>query len=91
MKGQYYVVFLRPDPAVSSEAIKEAMNKALDWYRAGSTFWIVYTKRDADGLYRRLKPLVNDKGRIFVAKLDLEDRQGWMEKGFWEWIKKARD
>jgi len=67
------------------------MNKALDWYKANNTFWIVYTTRDAEGLYKRFKLCVNEKGRIFIAKLDLDDRQGWMGKGFWEWIKKERE
>lgn len=91
MKGQFYVIYLKPDPEVSLETVKEAMNKTLDWYRINSTLWITYTTRDAEGLYKRLKPCVKEKGRIFITKLDLNDRQGWMQNGFWEWIRKGRD
>ncbi|MDF3980453.1 hypothetical protein P3W23_00365 [Luteibacter sp. PPL554] len=91
MKGQFYAVYIKPSPDASADTIKEAMNKSLDWYRVSENFWIVYTARNAEVLYKRLKPSVKDPGRVFISRLDLTDRQGWMAKGFWTWLKKERE
>jgi hypothetical protein len=32
--------------------------------------------------------LVEPAGTLFICKLDISERQGWMPKKFWEWLKK---
>ena len=91
MKGQFFAVYIKCEDDDSYNSIKDKMNKALDWYRVSSNFWIVYTSSDVGRLYGRYKALIGSKGRLFVVKLDLNDRQGWMSKGFWAWIKKERE
>lgn len=91
MKGNFYVVYIKPNSDASTDTIKDAMNKALDWYKIKDDFWILYTTSNAEKLYGRLEPSIGKKGRVFIAKLDLSDRQGWMAKGFWEWVRKERE
>lgn len=86
--AEFYVVYIKRGPDVSYDALKEKMNLALDWYRIDETFWALYTTSDAEKWYGRLSPLVKDSGRVFICKLDVTDRQGWMNKSFWNWIRR---
>jgi hypothetical protein len=84
----FYSIFIKPNPGVSSENIKTAMDLALDWYRVSETTWIVFSSSDADKLYARLKKYVGPKGRVLVLKVDHTDRNGFMPKDFWAWVNK---
>ena len=30
---------------------------------------------------------MDDNDLLFVCRLEIQDRQGWLDKSFWEWIK----
>ena len=64
------------------------MNLARDWYRISARIWVVYTTSDAEKWYGRLHKVVKDAGRMFICKLDISDRQGWMDEDFWDWARK---
>jgi hypothetical protein len=86
----YYHVYLRSKPDVSADEIREKMDLALDWFKYGDNVWILYTSSDAQKLYARYKPLVEPGGNVFICRLDVEDRQGWVTSRLWEWLKKER-
>lgn len=87
-KAYYYQIYVRSKPGITREKIKKKMDLALDWYRYSDECWIVYTTSDAHKWYERLSPLVKAEGYVLIVRLDISDRQGWMPKGFWAWIKK---
>jgi hypothetical protein len=83
----FYVVYIERLESVSYDALKEKMNLCRSWYRLNEKMWIVYSKSDVDKLYRRFTSLVKDDGSLFICKLDIETRQGWMNKRFWSWLR----
>lgn len=87
----FYFIYLDRDPALSLDDAEKVMNYALHWYRLNSKTWIVYTTSDAEKWYGRLKRFVKNNGNVFVCKLDISDRQGWMSREFWRWFHEMED
>ncbi len=85
--SDFYHIFIKPNKGVTSEQVEEKMNLAVDWFRCTPNVWIVYTTSDADKWLNRLKPFVEPDGSLFICKLDIARRNGWMNNEFWKWIK----
>ena len=81
-----YQIYIAPSPGIERKDIEEKMDLAIDHFRCSSRCWIVYTASNARRWYIRLKPLVESGGQLFICKLDISDRQGWMSKRFWDWL-----
>jgi hypothetical protein len=86
----FYHIYISPKSGVNQENIQEKMDLAIDWFHYHQRCWIVYTSSDADKWQRRLEPLVEPDGDLFICRLDMTDCQGWMDKEFWAWIKSKR-
>jgi len=86
--GEFYHIFIEPKAGVTREQVEEKMNLALDWFRCNSNVWVLYTTSDKNKLQTRLKPLVKPKGSLFICKLDIYKRNGFMTQKFWDWINK---
>ena len=84
-------IYVNPKQGVTREQIEEKLNKALDWFRYYVNIYVVYTTSDVDTWYERLEELVKPDGSLFICKLDIKSRQGWMTKKFWEWIKAKKE
>jgi hypothetical protein len=82
-----YVVSMIPRPGVSTEEVETALNARKDWIRFRKNTWLVATRTNADVLYSSLWKFVKPEGELFVGKLDLSERSGWMTKSFWTWLK----
>ena len=82
-----YHIYLVPRAGVTLDQIKEKLNLALDWYKYAENCWVVETTSDAGKWQARLKPLVEPSGSLLILKIDSTERQGWMTKKFWDWIK----
>lgn len=51
--------------------------------------WMIATEKDAGEIYLKLKPkLVIPGDRIFITEMNKGNRQGWMSKIVWNWMKK---
>jgi hypothetical protein len=77
----------RPAP---TKSIQKVLNKAFDWVRYAPNCYIVYTSRDPQHWYGLLREVIDEDDNIFVVELNIENRQGWLPKSVWEWIKKPR-
>lgn len=88
--AQFYQIYLSPKPGVTEAEIEERMNLALDWYKYGDENWVVFSTSDIPAWHRRLSPIFKPDGYVFIAKLDLEGRRGWMPHSFWDWLKQKR-
>lgn len=73
-----------------TESIENILDKALDWIRYAPNCYILYTTRDVQTWYARLRKVLHEKDNIFVVELNIENRQGWLPRSVWEWIKKDR-
>lgn len=90
MSHHFLQISLEPKEGFEESAFLESLNEAEDWIKYMDHCWIVKTTRSARETYRSLKPTLNGS-RVFVIKVDMEDRQGWMPTLFWEWLKKPLD
>jgi len=86
----FYMVYLDRNLDVTIDDVKKTFDLALEWYRINSELWIIYSTGDAEKWYSRLKKYIKDGGHIFVCKLNIADRQGWMSKEFWNWLRETR-
>ncbi len=86
--GNFYIVYIKCLEDTSYESLKEKMDLSRNWYRITENNWILYTTSNAEKWYSRLSPLVKDSGSLFICKLDMSERQGWMNEKFWAWIRK---
>lgn len=85
--ADFYHIFIQPKKGVTTDEVEEKMNLAIDWFRFTRNVWIVYTTSDEDKWQRRLKPLVKPEGSLFICRLNISLRNGWMTRDFWDWIK----
>ncbi|MDI9349050.1 MAG: hypothetical protein QM537_03490 [Candidatus Symbiobacter sp.] len=89
--GSFYIVFVHCRDGLAYKKLENIMDKALSWYRFNDTTWVVYSKKSADELASRYADLVNDGGNLFINKLDAHEREGLMDKGFWQWLQQPID
>lgn len=90
-KAEFYMLYIKRKPDVIYETVKEKINLSVDWYRINEELWILYTTSNAEKWYSRLSPYVKEGGNIFISKLDVSSRQGWMDKKFWKWLRREKD
>ena len=73
------------------EAIKNVAGEG-NWQHPMESIWVVavssYSITNAERIYDNIRQYIDENDSIFVTKIDQLDRQGWMPKTFWEWIKK---
>ena len=50
--------------------------------------WFIQSDWDAQDIYKKLRPCIDDNDLLLVIKVDKTDKQGWMVKSFWEWLNK---
>jgi len=86
----FYHIYIKPKEGISLEDVEKKMNLALDWFRYDRNCYVVYSTSDTDKWLERLKPLFYPKGRVFISELNIRNRNGWMTKDFWDWLKKKR-
>lgn len=65
-------------------------SNAIDWLRYAPNCWIVWTSSSPQEWYQRLKPFLKEADRLFIVKIDMSVRQGWLEKNAWDWMDKRR-
>ncbi len=87
----FFIIFINPSKEATSSQVKEKLNLAIDWYRIKPDLWVVYSTSDEERWYSRLSSLVKPDGFVFICKLDLQHRQGWMKKDFWQWLRREQN
>lgn len=88
--GTFIHVYITPKNGVTREKVEEKMNLAVDWYRYTNHLYIVYTTSDIPKWQSRLQELVEPDGFMFICEFNIRNYNGWMQQGFWDWIKKSR-
>ncbi len=72
------------------EAIKTLAGDG-NWQHPMESFWVIavsdYSYRDAGSFYEEFRKYIDGNDSLFVVRIDQGDRQGWMPKSFWIWLK----
>ena len=74
-----------------NDRLINAVKGALDWYRYSPNCWVIWTRRTPGEWNTILRKYIEADMYYFVCELYIENRQGWMPRGFWDWLKEERD
>lgn len=68
--------------------VVEKIKQLGDYQHPLVPLWFVKTELNANEIYRAIKPLLREKDRLFIMNIAKpDDRQGWLSKNFWQWLK----
>ena len=89
-KAVFYQIYVVPKEGISYETIEKKIDLGLDWFKYDKALYVVYSTSDVKKWMLRLRPLVEKDGRLFICELNISNRNGWMNRSFWTWLKKKR-
>ena len=68
--------------------VMEMIKTLGEYQHPMSTLWFVRTNYTANDIYDHIRPLLREKDHIFVVEVNQQkNRQGWLAKSFWQWLK----
>jgi hypothetical protein len=89
-KGQFLHIAFKWSAAPKTTELEATFNQAVDWLRYTPNCWIVWTTSSAQKWFERLKPHLGASDHMFICRLDVTERNGWLPKWLWEWLGKQR-
>lgn len=69
-----------------SELIKSIKSFGT-WAKPCESYWLISTSIDAKEIFAKLKPYIDANDSIFITRIDLSDRAGWLSQELWNWMK----
>lgn len=88
--AKFYHIYINPKKGITKEVIEKKLNLAIDWYRYDDKVYIVYSTSDVKKWQSRLIEFVKNGGQLFIVELNINNRSGWFNSDFWNWIKSDR-
>lgn len=87
-KSLYVISYDLKNPGRDYTSLYEAI-KSFEWKHPLESTWLVKTDHSADYIakYLRADGRMDVSDLLFVCKLEPNDRQGWLDKSIWEWIR----
>lgn len=60
-----------------------------NWQHPLESVWVVSVLEtfSANDIYNVVRNEIDDNDSLFIADITAKDRQGWLAKSFWEWMK----
>lgn len=88
-KSIYIISYDLKNPGRDYSSLYDAIKK-YDWQHPLESTWLVKTEDSADNISQTLRSdgKMDESDLLFVCRLDPKDRQGWLDKSVWEWIRK---
>lgn len=76
-------------PGQKYSAVYDAIDALGAWARPLESTWIVVGPGlTAQHVYDRVRPALDDNDHIFAVDISAQDRQGWLSKDIWDWIRR---
>lgn len=63
------------------------MEQSLNYIKYMPNCYIMYTDLNIDEIYRNIKSVLEEDEHVFICEINLANRQGWLPKSVWKWIK----
>ena len=82
------VTYNLTEPSASYGDLFDVLKSQNSWWHYLPSTWLVDTDLDAEMLYEKLKPYLRSGDHILITKLNSSERQGWLPKKAWAWIKR---
>lgn len=73
-------------PGQNYHALHSAIKECGDWWHYLDSTWLIDTRLDAQAVWDRLSPHVDNNDRVLVIGIT-SDYQGWLPQEAWEWIR----
>lgn len=64
----------------------EEIKNNYNWWHYFDNTWMIIADEGANGIYEKLKPFLDADINILIIEVG-KDRQGWLPKKAWEWIR----
>ena len=89
MTKTFLVTYDLKRPGQNYSDLYDAIKSEGDWQHPLESIWAVKTgiSVSAGTLYKRLRPLIDENDSLFIVEITDQDRQGWLAKSFWTWLK----
>lgn len=77
-------------PGQNYAELYEAIKSLGEWQHPLESTWMIKVGSvvSSNDLYTELRSKIQDDDLLFVVEITNQDRQGWLAKTFWEWMKK---
>lgn len=85
MEKVFVVVYEFEKPTDNYESLVNELQSSSAWWHYMKNVWLVRTNEDADELFRRVRPHIDDDVNLLILEAGSE-RQGWLTEEAWEWI-----
>lgn len=91
-KSLYIISYDLKVPGRDYSSLYDAI-KTFEWQHPLESTWLVITEYSADEISKLLRKngRMDDSDLLFVCRLDPKDRQGWLDKSVWVWIRNYLD
>lgn len=86
----YIISYDLRTPGRNYTPLYDAIKAYGDWQHPMESFWTISTDDDANVIFNKLSPNIDNNDSLFIIQMDLKDMQGWLPKSFWEWINKSK-
>lgn len=87
-KKYYHIsINLKTGIILKNSLIKRILEEHVNWIKYMPNCYIVVSDDSIDTIYNKIKTLLDEGEHVFICELKLENRQGWLPKSVWNWIK----
>jgi hypothetical protein len=92
MTKTFLITYDLKRPGQNYSDLYDAIKSEGDWQHPLESIWAVKTgiSVSAGTLYERLRPLIDENDSLFIVEITDQDRQGWLAKSFWTWLKENK-
>ena len=88
MNNSFYIItYDLKVPGRDYASLYSAIKNAAEWQHPLESVWILYTYKTADQLFEEIHPTMDNSDLLFISEISNDNRQGWMAKSCWEWMK----
>ena len=90
MTKTFLVTYDLKIPGQNYSDLYDAIKSEGDWQHPLESTWVVKTDNLvlANTIYEHLRPCIDENDSLFIVEITAQDRQGWLAKSFWEWLKR---
>lgn len=90
MDRKFYVIsYDLKTPGRDYTSLYDAIKSYKEWRHPLESTWIILTSETANDISEKLRSdgKMDSSDLLFVCALDINNRQGWLDKSIWEWIR----
>ena len=89
MTKTFLVTYDLKRPGQNYSDLYDAIKSEGDWQHPLESIWAVKTGTSVSArtLYKHLRSYIDEKDSLFIVEITDQDRQGWLAKSFWTWLK----